>query len=239
MSSSIVANKTKIESQTRITSHIASFQKGLSNIHNNEVNISIWERNLSNALQNAAAEILNNNPDFKLTIVPKVDEIRDILVAELGSEKNSLNLIDDISELASMFCNLFKIDRAWIRLDSIDTPMCPRFHADKVKCRLVTTYVGPATEWLPHHLVDRSKLGHGNNGLPDHESGLFSDVNSIEQLETGHVALLKGEGWDGNQGAGLVHRSPHAKYRYKRLYMTIDYDDLFFSIYKKNKRFLS
>ena len=168
-----------------------------------------------------------------------MDEIRDILVDEFGSEKNSLNLIDDISELAYMFCDLFKIDRAWIRLDSIDTPMCPRFHADKVKCRLVTTYVGPATEWLPHHLVDRSKLGHGNNGLPDHESGLFSDINSIEQLETGHVALLKGEGWDGNQGAGLVHRSPHAKNRYKRLYMTIDYDDLFFSIYKKNKRFLS
>ena len=56
-----------------------------------------------------------------------------------------------------------------------------------------------------------------------------------DQLKKG----AKGEGWDGNQGAGLVHRSPHAKYRYKRLYMTIDYDDLFFSIYKKNKRFLS
>ena len=87
MSSSIVANKIKIETQSPITSHTASSQKGLSNIHNNEVNISIWERNLSNVLQNAAAEILNNNPDFKLTIVPKVDEIRDILVDELGSEK--------------------------------------------------------------------------------------------------------------------------------------------------------
>ena len=73
----------------------------------------------------------------------------------------------------------------------------------------------------------------GNNGLPDHESGLFSDISSIEQLNTGHVALLKWEGWDENQGAGLVHHSPHVKYRYKRLYMTIDYDDLFFSIYKK------
>ena len=207
MSPSIVTNKTKIGLQPPVTSHIASNHEEFSKIHHNEVNISIWERNLSNALQNAAAEILNNNPDFKLTIVPKADEIRDILVDELGSGKNSLTLINDISKLATMFCDLFKIDRAWIRLDSIDTPMCPRFHADKVKCRLVTTYVGPATEWLPHHQVDRSKLGHGNNGLPDHESGLFSDINSIEQLKTGHVALLKGEGWNGNQGAGLVHLS--------------------------------
>ena len=58
MSSSIVANKIKIETQLPITSHTASSQKGLSNIHKNEVNISIWERNLSNVLQNAAAEIL-------------------------------------------------------------------------------------------------------------------------------------------------------------------------------------
>ena len=90
-------------------------------------------------MQNAAAEILKNNHDFRLTIVPKVDEIRDILIDELGSEINSLSLIDDISELASMFCDLFKIDRAWIRLDTIDTPMCPRFHADKVKCRSFKT----------------------------------------------------------------------------------------------------
>ena len=38
MSSSIVANKIKIETQSPITSHTASSQKGLSNIHNNEVN---------------------------------------------------------------------------------------------------------------------------------------------------------------------------------------------------------
>ena len=68
MSSSIVTNKTKIVSQPIVTSHITSNHEEFSKIHHNEVNISIWERNLSNALQNAAAEILNNNPDFKLTL---------------------------------------------------------------------------------------------------------------------------------------------------------------------------
>ena len=66
--------------------------------------------------------------------------------------------------------------------------MCPRFHTDYVKCRLVTTYVGPATQWLPHDLVNRSKLGHGNQGQPDDKSGLFLEDANIEQLNVGHVA---------------------------------------------------
>ena len=111
--------------------------------------------------------------------------------------------------------------------------MCPRFHTDYVKCRLVTTYVGPATQWLPHELVNRSKLGHGNQGQPDDKSGLFLENTDIEQLNVGHVALLKGESWAGNKGAGLVHRSPHAKNGYNRLYMTIDFLDTYLNIYRK------
>jgi hypothetical protein len=86
--------------------------------------------------------------------------------------------------------------------------MCPRFHVDKVPCRLVTTYHGIATEWLPHHCVNRSKLGAGNAGKSDEQSGLFQHPNNIHQLHQGEVALLKGESWEGNEGAGLVHRSP-------------------------------
>ena len=83
--------------------------------------------------------------------------------------------------------------KLWLRLDGLNHPMCPRFHTDKIKCRLVTTYVGPATQWLPNHLVNRSKLGYGNEGKPDDKSGLFSNNKDISQLDTGHVALLKGK----------------------------------------------
>ena len=110
--------------------------------------------------------------------------------------------------------------------------MCPRFHADNVKCRLVTTYIGPATQWLSHHKVNRAKLGHGNEGKTDAESGLFSKNSDIQQLCPGHIALLKGESWDGNQGAGIVHRSPHEEGNYKRLYMTIDFVELYLRIYQ-------
>ena len=89
--------------------------------------------------------------------------------------------------------------------------MCPRFHVDHVPCRLITTYTGVTTQWLPHTSVDRSKLGKGNNGKKDEESGLFGQSTDIKQLCVGDVALLKGESWYGNSGAGLVHRSPHVE----------------------------
>ena len=130
-----------------------------------------------------------------------------------------------------MFCNQFGIDSVWLRIDSIDKPMCPRFHVDNVKCRLVTTYSGPGTQWLPNESVDRSKLGHGNQGLPDEKSGLILDKMDIEQLDVGHIALLKGEAWRNNDGFGLVHRSPHVEGNYKRLYVTIDFGELHTDIF--------
>ena len=131
-----------------------------------------------------------------------------------------------------MFCDIFSLKSAWLRLDAVYGPMCPRFHVDSVKCRLVTTYVGPATQWLPNNLIDRSKLGHGNEGQSDENSGLYLDDSYIEQLDIGHIALLKGESWDGNKGRGLVHRSPKQEGSYKRLYMTIDFPDLYFKIFQ-------
>ena len=54
-----------------------------------------------------------------------------------------------------------------VKVGWIDHPMCPRFHTDKLKCYLVTPYVDPTTQRIPHHLVIRSKLRYGNGGKPD------------------------------------------------------------------------
>ena len=56
--------------------------------------------------------------------------------------------------------------------------------------------------------------------------------SDIMELDTGHVALLKGEGWSGNEGNGLVHRSPHKNIKYDRLYMTIDFIEFYNKIFQ-------
>lgn len=100
--------------------------------------------------------------------------------------------------------------------------MCPRFHVDWIPYRLITTYRSVATEWLPHHLVDRSKLGANSNGVPDAVSGLYPLASDINQLQCGDVALLKGERWPNNEGAGLVHRSPNVPMGETRLVLTLN-----------------
>ena len=204
----------------------------LSEIHKKNVNISIWERKLNNKIIEAGKYMLDKNSKIQFSEVIKPKNTLDILKREFGHSEEYLFLFKDISKLVKIFCELFEENRAWLRLDAISKPMCPRFHTDYVRCRLVTTYVGPGTQWLPHHLVNRSKLGHGNQGQPDDKSGLFQKNVKIEQLDIGHVALLKGESWDGNNGSGLVHRSPHAEKEYKRLYMTIDFLETYLNIYR-------
>ena len=143
----------------------------------------------------------------------------------LGYIPEATLLCEDVANLVNMFCCLFELKRAGLRLAVLDCAMCPRFHVDKVPCRLLTTYRGIGTEWLPHLVADRSKLGFGNQGKSDNDSGLFKSVANIEQLTLGDVALLKGEAWRGNQGAGLIHRSPQLAIQERRLLLTLDFLD--------------
>jgi hypothetical protein len=146
-----------------------------------------------------------------------------VLIHEaLGGSGLMTPLSEDIAELVDMFCYLFDLNKVGLRLTVLDRAMCSKFHVDRVPCRLVTTYQGSATEWLPHNVVNRSKLGHGSEGKSDEKSGLFPDMGDIKQLMPGDVALLKGELWEGNEGAGLVHRSPSLSAGERRLLLTLD-----------------
>ena len=150
-----------------IKNHVSNNSSELSEIFNDDVNIAIWKRHLDNQLINASNYIINENPDLQFSELVKYDDVDKILVNNLGQNENTLYLIKDISIVVKLFCDLFSINKVWLRLDAIESPMCPRFHVDNLKCRLVSTYKGPATQWLPHNLVNRDKLGHGNNGMPD------------------------------------------------------------------------
>ena len=92
-----------------------------------------------------------------------------------------------------------------------------------VPCRLLKTYTGIATQWIPHDLVDRSKLGVDCHNQSDEVSGLIQSETDIENLQSGQVALLKGERWEGNEGAGLVHRSPGLDEAECRLLLSLDF----------------
>lgn len=199
----------------------------LTDIYDEEVNISIWQRQLSNSLLVVVDELLSQNPTLQFSInadprsIPcQLNELID--KSSLNIPKISL-LTQDIANTVNMFCCLFDIERVGLRLTALNKAMCPKFHVDRVPARLISTYQGQATEWLPHHCVDRSKLGAGSLGKSDNVSGIYSHNEDIQQLNTGDVAILKGELWEGNENAGLVHRSPATRDSETRLLLTLDF----------------
>ena len=199
----------------------------LPQIYNEDTNIVVWQRDLEQVLTNAVKALISTNAIKPLELAVSPDDAFYKLITALKPNDNNRDETDalckDIALLVEMFCCLFDLKHAGLRLKILDKPMCPRFHVDKIPCRLVTTYQGVATQWLNHSDVERSKLGTGNLGKPDEESGLFKSLININQLQQGDVALLKGEYWDENEGAGLVHRSPPVAANEQRLLLTLDF----------------
>jgi hypothetical protein len=196
----------------------------LTNLYLDEINIAIWQRQLSETLKNSVDTFTRSNPTFQLSMTVTPETVLSSVSESLG-DCSQVELSENIAELTAMFCCLFELKRVGLRLTVLDRAMCPKFHVDKVPCRLITTFQGTATEWLPHHAVNREKLGIGSHGQPDDLSGLYQNPDDIQQLGFGDVGLLKGELWAGNENAGLVHRSPALATGEQRLLLTLDFSD--------------
>ncbi|MDJ0834640.1 MAG: DUF1826 domain-containing protein, partial [Gammaproteobacteria bacterium] len=145
----------------------------LSDIYQEAYNIAIWQRDLPSPLQLEVKQLLAANHALQVSLTVTPQDSPSQLREALREYPNTEALIADMAQLVELFCNLFNLEQAELKLTALDQVMCPRFHHDNVLCRLVTTYLGCSTQWLPHHAVDRSKLGRGNNGLPDERSGIY------------------------------------------------------------------
>lgn len=187
----------------------------LTDIYREDTNIVIWQRSLSNTLIEEAQQVIKVNPNLQTSAIVTPDNAESILNKTLG--ESGIN--EDIIQLVDMFCCLFDASRAGLRLSVLNKAMCPRFHVDRVPCRLVTTYSGVATQWLQDAAVERSYLA------KDEQVGLFQQGADIQSLNQGDVALLKGELWEGNEGHGLIHRSPQLSNNTQRLLLTLDLVD--------------
>ena len=220
-------------SQLSIQSDLTSLKRGhyarggdpkiLTEIYDDAINIAIWESAISTKLASAVKTIMASSPNLQVSEVIAVTSAKDHLAKIVGEEDASAELREDIAELVEMFCCLFDLKRTGLRLAVLGRAMCPRFHVDHVPCRLLKTYAGAATQWIPHEFVDRAKLGVNSHNQPDEKSGLFQRETDLENIEPGHVAILKGERWEGNEGAGLVHRSPELNDGERRLFLSLDF----------------
>jgi hypothetical protein len=193
----------------------------LPEIYQDDVNMAIWNRALDPLLRASVTRLVMTDPSFQIGLMTTPRSAYKSLIKALPNS-NSNVLAEDITCLVDMFSCLFEVEHVGLRLTVLRGAMCPRFHVDKVPCRLISTYVGPGTQWLEHQTVDRSKLGPSACPESDHQRGTYTSEQDIRVVQSGAVGLLKGEAWDGNEGAGLVHRSPSVEGA-SRLLLTLDF----------------
>lgn len=197
----------------------------LTDIYQEDVNIAVWQNKLSPQILHDINQLMLSTERLNIKFTASPDDVEQALQECADVLQDKPTLYNHIALLTDMFCTLFDLKRVGVRLAILDSAMCPKFHVDKVPCRLITTFYGVATEWLPNNKVDRSKLGAGSLGLPDEVSGIIESEQDIEKMTAGDVILLKGEGWYNNENSGAVHRSPAISKNERRLLLTLDFID--------------
>ena len=67
--------------------------------------------------------------------------------------------IEDMANVADLFCDIQKSDSVSFWLSS--ERGCRRYHIDNVPLRMLITYAGKGTEWLPDKVADRRAFANG------------------------------------------------------------------------------
>ena len=112
---------------------------------------------------------------------------------------------EHLLSIARIYFPLARGRRVTMRLETTDQDCCPRFHTDRMRLRLLCTYLGPGTEWLRNDRADREAqlAGALNSEIP------LSYKPS--QLRRFWMGLLKESAFPGNSRNGLIHRSPPSR----------------------------
>ena len=171
----------------------------LADIHRPEFMLAIWDRQLPGTLVAALKPMADAAP-FCCVAEDEPAAAVDQLAKALP-EPSPIDFLHDVHMLATAMAILGRQERVRIRIEGITGPACHRWHADAVGLRLLTTYRGAATEWLP--------LAGGGPAARAMPPGARPPVPP-RRLTPGAVAVFKGEGYPDHRGHGCIHRSPPA-----------------------------
>ncbi len=162
-----------------------------------DVELALWSRQappeIMAALAALPADVL---PDGR--VLAALDDLPVALEAFFRpqSDTNALRswLIADICTLAEAFADLTGSGEIDARLERVTGDACWKFHRDCVEARLITTYRGPGTEWVP----------------PAQSEAALRDQKAyrgpLNRFAPFAVGVFKGS--CAGPGSGIVHRSP-------------------------------
>jgi hypothetical protein len=195
-----------------IGDHITCF----TYIHLDDVELVSVKRRKFDTIKDLSTNFIKSREVLKLQWHQDLNDsrtIQEILPESVETPFRSM-LIDLILGSGEVLGSLVDCKKIGVRIATLRSPMCPLFHVDNIKCRMLITLCGEGTQWISNQDVDwEIFLDRENKDIPIKENA------DIKQLATGHWSLLKGGSWNDNFN-GVVHRSPHDEI--DRLILSID-----------------
>jgi hypothetical protein len=187
-----------------------------SDIHLDDVELVSVKRQKFDTIKDLSSNFIKSREVLKLQWHQDLDDskaIQEILPESVKTSFRSI-LVDLILESGEMLGSLIDCKKIGVRMATLRSPMCPLFHVDNIRCRMLITLCGGGTQWISNQDVDwEIFLDRENKDIPIMENA------DIKQLATGHWSLLKGGAWN-DKFNGVVHRSPHDEK--DRLILSID-----------------
>ena len=146
--------------------------------------------------------------------------LRDII--PLSSQTNFFykTWVSDMSEICQIFCDTLNSKSVSFCLGT--ERGCSRYHIDNVPMRLLVTYMGQGTEWLPNEIANRAAF---EEGLPNEK--IVKDSSKIKSIKTFNVAIFRGG------AAGLLPRTPDSALKNPSILLRLDHESFWDNILKQ------
>lgn len=179
----------------------------LTSIHDPAVNVAVWKRGVRPDLDAESSAWAKHKHEIE-TIIDANHPFSDSILSDLPAGSA---LLADVGFLLKVFSSLSKAPRIQLFFGAVHNDQCRKFHQDYVRLRLIHTYVGPGTEWVPDKSVCREALDQDCSSVAEANRRIVPDAKAIQHTQPGEVIVLKGTRYPGNE-RGAIHRSPPIAY---------------------------
>ena len=124
-----------------------------------------------------------------------------------------------MAQICSIFCETIKSKSVNFSIQT--TRSCKRYHIDNVPMRLLVTYYGKGTEWLPSNACNYSSYYNGE----DNEN-IIIDYKKKKFINAWDIAIFKGQKYNA-ENKGILHRTPNDSLKKISLLMCLDYPEFY------------
>ena len=168
---------------------------------------------------------LSERPLKVIGIVGKktcVEEILALFEDEISEDLKSsdfyMQWVIDMAGVCNIFCETLATSTVGFYLAT--QRACQRYHIDNVPLRLLVTYYGKGTEWVPDSAVDRLAY---DSGMPNDK--ILTNNNARKFLNAWDIAIFRG-GPD-----GLLHRTPDAALNTPSILLRLDQESFWDTVF--------